>query len=123
MTTESDRRREPRLPVNFEVDYKSDDTFLYAYITDISTLGIFVKTDNPLPIGAEIELRFTPTAPGLAQGPRLELEGEIMWRNEQADDADTGMGVRFTDVGEKTRGRLLALVRQIAYLADQDDDA
>lgn len=121
MTTETDRRREPRLPVNFEVDYTSDATFLFAYITDISSLGIFVKTDNPLPIGSEIQLRFAPNTPGLEDSKLLELDGEVMWRNEQSADADTGMGIRFTDVGEKTRGRLLDLVRRIAYLAGQDN--
>lgn len=119
MTAETDRRREPRLPVNFEVDYASDDTFLFAYITDISSLGIFVKTDNPLPIGSEIKLKFVPNTPGLEAPQLLELEGEVMWRNEKSDDdADPGMGVRFTDVGEKTGARLLDVVRRIAYLAE-----
>ncbi len=121
MTTETDRRREPRLPVNFEVNYTSDETFLYAYITDISSLGIFVQTDSPLPIGSEIRLGFAPDTPGLENTTRLELEGEVMWNSQGNDNSAPGMGVRFTDVGEKTRARLLAIVRRIAYLADQDD--
>ncbi len=121
MSSDTDRRREPRLPVNFEVDYTSDDTFLYAYITDISSLGIFVKTNDPLPIGSEIRLGFAPDTPGLENQARLELEGEVMWNTEGDDNDCSGMGVRFTDVGEKTRGRLLAIVRRIAYLADLDD--
>ncbi len=74
--TGADRRVHTRVMVDIEVDYKSADNFLFAYITDISAMGIFIRTNAPEPPGTGINLRFTP--PG---GPRLNLEGRVMWVN------------------------------------------
>ena len=32
--------------VDMEVDYRADETFLFAYITDISAMGIFVRNEQ-----------------------------------------------------------------------------
>src|SRR5690606_15662304 len=94
-TSSENRRAEPRLPVHFEVDCASGDTFLYAYVTDISSMGIFIHTDTPLPVGTTLRLGFTPAgqAASGAAPQRLELTGEVMWNTTAADKP--GMGVRF----------------------------
>src|SRR6476660_7027373 len=75
----SDRRINERVLVDLEVDYKADNTFLFAYITDISAMGIFVQTNNPEPEGTRLNLCFkTPKALG---GKRMEVEGEVIWVN------------------------------------------
>jgi type IV pilus assembly protein PilZ len=114
----ANRRAEPRLPVHFEVDCTSGDTFLYAHITDISSMGIFISTATPLPVGTVLQLGFTPRAEdGGAAPQRLELTGEVMWNTTGQVAADKpGMGVRFHHAAPKTRSRLLELVRAIAYL-------
>lgn len=118
------RRSETRHPVHLEVDCANSggETFLYAYITDISTMGIFIRTDTPLPVGTMLELGFTPPASGEDNEPpprRLELTGEVMWNTSgRPGDATSppGMGVRFHHTSPKTRQRLLEIVRAIAYL-------
>ena len=55
--TGSDRRVHARVMVDIEVDYKSADNFLFAYITDISAMGIFIRTNAPEPPGTVINLR------------------------------------------------------------------
>lgn len=120
----TNRRAEPRLPVHLEVDCTSSDTFLYAYITDISSMGIFIRTDTPLPVGTTLELAFTPSAlkdrdgqPLEPSPQRLELTGEVMWNTSgQVAPDKPGMGVRFHHTAPKTRARLLEIVRAIAYL-------
>lgn len=123
MAETPNRRSETRHEVHLEVDCASGDTFLYAYITDISSMGIFIRTDTPLPVGTSIELGFTPPAtspPGAKGDPppkRLELTGEVMWNTtSQTSAANPGMGVRFDHASPKTRARLLEIVRAIAYL-------
>lgn len=125
MTTDApvNRRAETRHPVHFEVDCTSGDTFLYAYITDISSMGIFIRTDKPFPVGTVLQLAFTPPpGPASEEHPaappqRLELTGEVMWNTTgQAEPDKPGMGVRFHHTAPRTRGRLLELVRAIAYL-------
>ncbi len=114
------RRSETRHAVHLDVDCSSGDTFLYAYITDISSMGIFIRTDTPLPVGTMIELGFTPPASkGAPQARRLELPGEVMWNTTGQANAAPGMGVRFHHTSPKTRSRLLEIVRAIAYL-DKD---
>ena len=54
----SERRRAPRVLVDLEVDYASEENYLFAYITDISATGIFVRTTTPEAPGTHLNLRF-----------------------------------------------------------------
>jgi type IV pilus assembly protein PilZ len=113
-----ERRSFERIPVTWAVDYASGDTFLYSYITNISAMGIFILSREPMPAGSTLRLRFSP--PG--EEP-FELEGEVTWVNPVRDDGDNlnpGMGVRFMNLEPPMRERLVDLVRTIAYLPDTD---
>jgi hypothetical protein len=67
-------------------------------VSDLSQTGCFVHTDEPLPIGAVIELCFTvfPEEPVLFRGQgrvvRHAVEGEA-----------TGMGVEFVELSDTAR--------------------
>jgi uncharacterized protein (TIGR02266 family) len=112
---EAERRRSPRVLVDLEVDYASEDNYLFAYITDISVTGIFVRTTSPEAPGTQLNLRFTPDD----SGP-IELEGEVIWVNPYRpgtpDNLHPGMGIRFAGLDDDIRNRLLRLVRRFAYL-------
>jgi PilZ domain len=62
----AERRRAQRLLVDLEVDYQCEDNYLFAYISDISSTGIFVRTTTPHPPGTRLNLRFAPPAPSPA---------------------------------------------------------
>ena len=113
---ERERRAAPRVLVDFEVDYASEDNFLFAYITDISETGIFVRTTHPEAPGTRLNLRF-----GDPDGAQVEVEGEVIWVNPyrpgEADNLHPGMGVRFVALDDDTRQTLLELVRRFAYLS------
>ena len=92
---------------------------MYAYIKDISSTGIFVGTRELQPVGTILQLRFSPPT---SNAPPIEVEGEVMWNTENAANNEApGMGIRFTDMGEKTRQRVLEIVRKIAYLGSDDE--
>lgn len=116
-----DRRVHTRVTVDIEVDYKSADNFLFAYITDISAMGIFVRTVTPEPPGTRLNLRFCP--PGLGV---LECEGVVIWINPyrpgDRENINPGMGIRFVDLDYGQRDRLRQLVRTFAYLSDESDE-
>lgn len=59
----AERRRAQRMIVDLEVDYQCEDNYLFAYICDISSTGIFVRTTAPHPPGTRLNLRFAPPAP------------------------------------------------------------
>ena len=96
------------------MDYASGDTFLFAYLQNISEMGIFVRTNHPLGVGTRLRLRFqTPDS------ELLTLEGEVTWINPFRHDGDNlnpGMGVRFVALTPDTREQVVALVRTVAYL-------
>ncbi len=113
---DDDRRRAPRVLVNVEVDYAGEDNYLFAYITDISETGIFVRTTTPESPGTHLNLRFKPDA-----GGPIEVEGQVIWVNPYrpgaADNLHPGMGIRFVELEADMKDRLLELVRRFAYLS------
>ncbi|MCI0634554.1 MAG: TIGR02266 family protein [Actinobacteria bacterium] len=114
-----DRRQSERIPVDLSVDYKHGDTFLFSYITNISQMGIFVRSEIPLPPGTILRLRFAP--PG---SEPLELDGEVVWINPyrpEGENLNPGMGIRFIHLTPTMREKLVDLVRTIAYLRDEKD--
>jgi type IV pilus assembly protein PilZ len=109
-----ERRRYERFDTSISVDYSSGDTFLFSYIQNISEMGIFIRSDTPLPVGTQLELRFAPDG----QTP-LEVAGEVTWINPYrpfGDNLNPGMGVRFRELSADMRERIVDLVRTVAYL-------
>jgi type IV pilus assembly protein PilZ len=112
----ADRRIHDRFDVEWAVDCVASDTFLYASITNISEMGIFVRTSDPLRIGTKMRLTFAP--PG---GESFELEGCVAWVNRVKPDGENinpGMGIRFINLQPDERERLVEVIRTIAYLRD-----
>jgi type IV pilus assembly protein PilZ len=111
-----DRRNFDRYEVEWAVDCVASDTFLFASITNISEMGIFVRTTEPLKMGTRLRLTFAP--PG-AEG--FTLEGTVAWINPVRDNGDNpnpGMGIKFVDLKLPERERLVEVIRTIAYLRD-----
>jgi type IV pilus assembly protein PilZ len=113
-----ERREHERVAVCIEVDCRSDETFLFAYITDMSAMGIFIQTENPRPPGTLLNLRFRTQA-----GEKLDVDGRVIWINQPhgADSINPGMGVQFVELTPPQRDRILELVRTFAYLSDDEE--
>jgi type IV pilus assembly protein PilZ len=115
----SERRQYERFETSISVDYSSGETFLFSYIQNISEMGIFIRSDSPLPIGTSLELRFAPDG----QTP-MELAGEVTWINPYrpfGDNLNPGMGVRFRELTPEMRERVVDLVRTVAYLRGEGE--
>ncbi len=119
----AERREWHRVLVDLEVDYSNADNFLFAYISDISETGIFIRTNTPEEPGTRLNLRFTPN-----DGNRqlLLLEGEVIWVNTlrpgHPDNINPGMGVSFVGLTADNRHRLVEYIKTFAYLDDPIDD-
>jgi len=115
LPSDAERRCSPRVLVDLEVDFASEDNYLFAYITDINVTGIFVRTTSPESPGTQLNLRFSPDD----SGP-IELEGEVIWVNPYRpgtpDNLHPGMGIRFVGLDDESRERLFRLIRRFAYL-------
>ena len=112
----SERREHTRYETSVAVDYASGETFLFAYLKNISAMGIFIRTNEPLPVGTSLRLRFH-----VDEDDPLVLDGEVTWINPfrpNGENLNPGMGVRFTELTRERREQVVALVRTVAYLRD-----
>lgn len=99
------------------MDCETEDTFLYASIRNISELGIFVATREPLAIGTRVTMRFASPATDQA----FSLSGVVQWINPirlLAENRNPGMGIRFVELAPEDRERLVEAIHTIAYVRD-----
>ncbi|MFO0762314.1 MAG: PilZ domain-containing protein [Byssovorax sp.] len=111
------RRQRERHEVTWSVDCATEDTFLFAAITNISEMGIFVRTTDPLAVGTRLTLRFAPDP----KGEPFILRGTVVWVNElrpMHDNPNPGMGICFSDLLPADRERIVETIHTIAYLRD-----
>ena len=113
--TGAERRRSTRYRVKMQVDYSSGENFLFSYIDNISDMGIFISSSNPLRPGTSLTLRFTP------QGSirPFEIKGRVVWNNpyhKNGENLNPGMGVRFVGVTEEQKKKLQEVIKTIAYI-------
>lgn len=99
-------------PITLKIKFKSAslDQFIERYSVDVSKGGIFIRTKDPLPVGAQLKFEFQ-----LQDGsPLLAGEGTVVWNRSQEQakaNAAPGMGVRFdrlTGDSQNTLDRILA---------------
>jgi type IV pilus assembly protein PilZ len=111
---DADRRASERFSVEWAVDCVGEDTFLYAEITNISQMGIFVACDDPFEVGTLFTLRFTSVA-----GESFTLPGRVQWvnrGNKLSGSRNPGMGISFVELSLDDRERIVEAIRTIAYV-------
>jgi uncharacterized protein (TIGR02266 family) len=82
-------RQEQRVTINKEFD--SFDQFIQEYVTNISKSGVFIRTEEPLSVGTEVDLRFTVIMESIET---IEGTGLVV----RVQQNPTGMGVVFKDL-------------------------
>ncbi len=88
-----ERREDDRVELDLEVGLEGDNTFFTGRAGDLSKGGLFVATDEPLPVGTELLLSFV-----LPDRYRVRAEGIVAWVRApryRPDELPAGMGVRF----------------------------
>lgn len=101
-----EKRDERRLPVNRE--FLSIEEFITEYVSDISRTGIFIRSDDPLPVGTKVDLRFTVIA---GDFETIEGIGEVVRYIPPGGDAPAGMGVVFTELTDVSRALVDRLLK------------
>jgi len=85
------KQREARLTLNKE--FESFDAFVREYVTNVSKTGAFVLRADPLPVGTEVNLRFTVIMDGVET---VEGVGKVV----RVQHDPPGMGVVFTQISQ-----------------------
>jgi CRP/FNR family transcriptional regulator, cyclic AMP receptor protein len=106
-------RTEVRVKKTLSLTYKDDMAFVRAYLGNISSGGLFVKTEKPLPQGEQFLLRLhLPELPD-----PLRISCEVVWARSPAEASlkePAGMGVKFIEMNQKESDTLKQYLRGIA---------
>jgi uncharacterized protein (TIGR02266 family) len=92
-------RAEPRVPKALSLVFKDHESFVRAYTGDISSGGLSIRTENPLPPGHQFHLKLQ--VPGRHEP--IQAECEVVWsrkKEESAPGKPSGMGVKFCEIPE-----------------------
>jgi uncharacterized protein (TIGR02266 family) len=99
MTGTVDRRVDARRTINHE--FSSVEQFISEYVVNMSRSGVFIKSDDPLPIGTHVNLKFTVILDDLET---IEGIGEVVRVVDPSTPGQTGgMGVVFIELTQYSR--------------------
>lgn len=87
------RRQHERVVINRE--FESMAEFITEYVSDISRSGVFIRTDDPLPVGTKVDLSFTVID---VDFETIEGVGEVTRVVAPGVGQQSGMGVVFTEL-------------------------
>ncbi len=109
-----ERRGQARYPVRIDVNYRHGDTYLFSRSSNVSELGIFLVSDNPLPKDTVLALEFR--IPNM-RNP-IAVSGRVAWVERGTSGAQPGMGIQFVDLTPDARKQIRSLIRTIAFIDD-----
>jgi len=101
-----ENRRSARIAVSqgLWVSWHASGPSNISRVRDLSAGGVFISTATPVPVGTEVQLLFA-----LPEG-EMHIHGIVRYAN-----ADKGLGVEFTRMGEADRARLQELLRRLHH--------
>jgi uncharacterized protein (TIGR02266 family) len=84
------RRSDRRYDRQLSIDVEGDGVSFSANTRNLSLGGVFIDTDQRLPFGSKVSLRFTvPTAT-----ETIQVEGQVRWI-ETEEGQVRGIGIQF----------------------------
>ena len=72
--TLEERRTTHRHKVRMDVNYRHGETYLFSRASNLSELGIFLVSIDPLPKGSRLELQFSP----ISGGEPMVVDGAVV---------------------------------------------
>jgi hypothetical protein len=103
------KRAHPRFAISAEAEaIFQDGTSVDAQILEISSRGCYIDTIKPIPVGTDLQLRFSD---GLRT---CELQGKVIYTHPGYGMAISGMGVAFEKMVDERRLSFESLLRDLA---------
>ncbi len=112
----AERRRSNRVELVVRVDYKTVDELFSEFARNINEGGLFVETDTPPEIGANVALQFK--IPG-NEDP-IQVMGRVVRISPGDSQESTGIGIEFEDLDKQSRDEINNLVRNLRVGATGD---
>jgi uncharacterized protein (TIGR02266 family) len=105
----------PRYEVEIWVDFTTLDLVTSSYVLNLSEGGVFIKSNGPLPLDAEVDLVLT-----LPTGNAISARGLVVWNHDLSRETSQGVrgcGIRFVDMPSEDRALLHDYVGSLAASA------
>jgi hypothetical protein len=103
-----ERRRAPRLKVNFEARWEGSWARREGHISDLSAVGCFILTPDLVRPGEAVKLEIR-----LPKG-EIKIEASVVYKVEEI-----GFALEFTSLSDEDRKRLNWLIRAEAMIAER----
>ena len=100
----NDKRKRRRVTINRE--FRSLQELMREYAMNLSEDGVFIRTSEVLPVGTEVELKFTVLVEDVET---IEGVGRVVRAVEPADSDTPGIGVVFTKLSAASKQVLARL--------------
>jgi uncharacterized protein (TIGR02266 family) len=107
--TAVERRRSDRAPVTVRIEYASVDALFSDFTRDINEGGIFVETDEQIPLDEKIELKLR--LPGSKQ--LVHARGRVVRIQPASETSAAGIAIEFDDLDHAARETINAVVRRL----------
>ncbi len=108
-------RSEERVPKALSLIFRDREAFVRAFADNVSTGGLSIKTENPLPPGYQFKLKLQISG----RKDPMHLNCEVVWsrkKEESTPQKPSGMGVKFFNISEKELKYLKKYVAEGAVL-------
>ncbi len=103
-----DSRKTARASINLKLLSCDSGNGADAYVVNISTCGMFIKTNRPLPIDAVFA--FTLQLPDDSE--IMTIDGRVVWTKSVGNASPAGMGIEFTNILPAHQKKLAAFVER-----------
>ena len=104
-----ERRRSERAPVTVRIEYATVDALFSDFTRDINEGGIFVETDEQIPLDEKIELKLR--LPGSRQ--LVHARGRVVRIQPASENTAAGIAIEFDDLDGPARETINAAVRRL----------
>ncbi len=100
-------RSSERIDLAVEVTMASDTNFFAAITENVSEGGVFVATEDLLPLGTRVSLSLS-----LPDGSPIAAEAIVRWCRPPADPEGPGMGLQFAVLSSQDAARIVRFTAQ-----------
>ena len=118
MGTREPSLRPSRLEIEVEVTLESDHNFYTGFTQNISAGGLFIATEQLLPVGAQFGVKFALTTS--TEPIAVDVDVVVRWVRESEV---CGMGVQFVSLPDETAAAINRfLMQRDSIFYDQGDE-
>ena len=104
-----ERRRSERAPVTVRIEYSTVDALFSDFTRDINEGGMFVETDEPIPLDEKVELKLR--LPGSKQ--LVHARGRVVRLQSASERSAAGIAIEFDELDGEARDIINRAVRRL----------